>query len=64
MSDDYEISVRSRGGSGKAAKHAWSVYAPDGEEIASGEETGADKHAYAAAAHAKSQHYMKTRHRK
>lgn len=61
MADGYEISIRSRGGLGKAQRYAWSVYAPDGEEVASGEEAGADKYARAAAEHAKNQHYMKTR---
>ena len=61
MNDDYEISVRSRGGSGKLAKHAWSVYAPGGEEVASGVEHGSSRDAQIAAEKAQNEHYMKTR---
>lgn len=61
MMDGYETSVRSRGGSGKDQKHAWSVYAPGGEEVAKGEENGAEKNARDAASRARHEHYMKTR---
>lgn len=61
MTEEYEIVTRFRGGSGRTQRWGWSVYAPGGEEIASGEELGPEKHAIAAANKARHEHYMKSR---
>lgn len=61
MIKDYEISIRSRGGYGKSAKHEWTVYGPDGGEVASGESLGAYGNAQVAAQEAQNLHYMNTR---
>lgn len=56
MREKYEISTRARTGG-----YDWSLYAPDGEEVASDFELGPEKNARAAAERAQSDHYMETR---